>query len=309
MYTYLPHIPSSEHIVRTVKKEYNNVMNSRFIIPVIALTAVIFLSGCGEDKAEEIAEENPVDQLVVSGAKSAAITANIIAKGGFNYVMVQRPTAPTGLFTSMFIAQGEFLPSNSALAGVNAQASFIRGQEGVATDETFSLLQEFGNLLQIDVTDMLNRGNDREKSLNQYLKALKNAGVRMERRQEELKETQELTKDERIAQRKVVRELNREVQNAIRDEDYVLAGSLQQNLSKEEGILAEIESKERLASDILDSYKDLLAIGEKRFDAMIKNREVLIAGVRVVDVPGVDDLDILFKQPYERKKNRNTFSD
>jgi len=272
----------------------------------ILLLCALLVSCGGSDQQEE-EQEADTGILQVSGAKSSALIASTVSKGGFGFVLLQRPTAPTGVFTSMFLSQGEFLPSNSAIMGVESQVSLIRGQEKVDTDETFSLLQEFGNILQVDITDMLNRSNDREETLNQYLTSLKDTGGRMERRKTELDERLDIVKKNRVNQRKIVRDRNREMENALRDEDYVLAGSLQERLSAEEGTLAEIETEERLSTDIIDRYKDLLKIGQERYNAILKNREVLIAGVRVVDVPGIDDLDILYKETYRRRSENLSF--
>ncbi len=268
------------------------------------LLLCLFLASCG---GNDEGEDSNTPSETVSGAKSGAFTIQALAEKASTW-KTQRPSASVGLFSSMFLALGEFLPSSSAVDGVESQIKFIAGQQGATTDETFALIQEFGSVLQTDIVESLNRSSNREQTLNQYITILKETGVRMERRKKELEEQLDIQKKERVEQRKVVRDIQRQVDNGIRDKDYILAGSLQQSLAEAEGALAEIETQESLTESIIDHYDDLLEIGTERYNAMVKNRQLLISGLRVVDIPGVDDLDIIYKEPYkERKETPDTF--
>src|SRR3989344_5327407 len=99
---------------------YNITMRT---IPILVILALL-LSSCGNGR--ETVEERTGD---TSGAKSAVLSMPSIT----SLKIAARPTAPLGVFASMFLAQGVFTPSASALKGIDAEMLIIRGQEGKET--------------------------------------------------------------------------------------------------------------------------------------------------------------------------------
>jgi len=57
--------------------------------------------------------------------------------------------------------------------------------------------------------------------------------------------------------------------------------------------------------DVLKPYKKMLEIGQDRLNAINKNKRILIAGLKVVEVPGIEQLDILKQESWRESKDFN----
>lgn len=249
------------------------------------------LTQCGGTSEEEIVE--PTD---VSGAKSALYSI----KDLLTVIQKERPSASMGVYGSLYLAQGIFLPVQGALKGIESHLRLIAGQTELATNETFALLQEFGSVLQVEIVDMLNRSSDRAEALNRYIQTLNNVAVLVERKATELETQVDQLKDQKKEEKKVESDLEKQLKTALKEDDYSIAGSLQQRLTAAKGELAKTEARLDQTEDILDRYEDLLKVAQERLDAMQNNREILIAGLKVIEVPGIEDLRIL--EPGSRRK-------
>lgn len=269
---------------------------------VLVVLSALLLSQCGGTS-----DSDP--NLQVSGAKSAILWWERIT-GEETSVRLPRPSASLGMFTSMFLAQGHFLPANTAMRGVDVGSMIVAGQGQATTDETFQLLQEFGAVLQVDIMDLLNRSPNRATTLQQYIDSLKGVGTIAQRKHTELEAKLEELELERREQRTIVKDMEREIRNALNNEDYGTAGSKQQALTEAQGTLAEVETTENLTSDIRKRYENLLKIAAERLKALESNREVLIAGVKVIDVPGVEDIGVIeeeIRRGSRRSNNEDPF--
>jgi hypothetical protein len=207
------------------------------------------------------------------------------------------------------LAQGIFLPVRSAWLGVEAQNKLFARQGDATADETFTLLQELGNILQVNVSDILNRSPDRRETLDQYLQALHNVFALSERKKTELHTRAEALREEERTKRKTAQDIEREINRALDNKDYTGAGSRQRELSEAQGTLAEVETKREQTEDIEDRFEELLEIAKQRVIAIEANRLILIAGLRVVRLPGIEDLDILLEKGKRRKSTSPIGSD
>lgn len=204
-----------------------------------------------------------------------------------------RPSAPMGIFTSSYLAQGAFVAVRAAVLGVQAQQKLLAGQSLPTTSETFALLQELGTILQIDIVDVLNRASNRGIALNEYIASLKAVGSVAQRKIAELEVQKKTLEAKREQEKDALRDFESELRKVFREEDYGRAASLQEQSTKAGAALAETESQISQTTDVLDRFDELLDIAKERLTAIEGNREVLIAGLRVVDLPGIENLDIL----------------
>ena len=196
----------------------------------------------------------------------------------------------------MYIAQGSLIQSLTALKGVDAQLKLLDSDTSVTKDETFVLLEEYGSILQVDIIDTINRSTKRGTALDRYIKSLATLNERMKKKEEELNERLDSIKKDRREDRKKVRGIEREIRKSEKEGDYVSLGSHQTSLTKAQAKLAETETREKEIKRTLDVYESLLRVGEKRLGAISKNRQILIAGVHVIDVPGVEDLGLIMEE-------------
>ncbi len=262
----------------------------------IVLTASLLLSGCGSDA--------PGDSPQVSGGRSGVLSVDLLADGTLTMARARRPGALLGLYVAEFLSRGTSLLVESALRGIDAQIAVAAGGETGPGDEDFVLLQAFADALQVDIPDLLNRSPAREESLNKYVEALRNVGTRSQERYEELGAALDTIKDQEREQRRTVSQIEREMRNAINDQDFSQAGELNRSLVDEQEALSELELEADKTEQIHDTFEDLLDIYEERLLAIESNRPALISGVRVVDVPGAEDLDIL--ETPSRRERENT---
>ena len=260
----------------------------------VALLAML-LSSCSLFGGQEVEDST----LTVTSARYA-ITFGDIRRGPRR--ILNRPTSSLGVFAGLFLAAGSFVDTQSALQGVRAQASYHAEPDEQQLEDTFGLLQEFGTVLQVDIPDLLNRSDNRTQTLNQYLIGLTNITERSMRRAEEVRQNlDELQVTER-AQRRAAADLDRTIRNALSDKDYVTAGENQPALAKAQGELAETESMIAQQEVVVESFEELLEVADRQKTVLEENREVIIAGLTVVDLPGAESLGILENANSRRRR-------
>lgn len=205
----------------------------------------------------------------------------------------RHPSAMYGFFVAQYLARGGLL--GTALRGVGALSALAEEQKP-DVETSFAILQELGTVLQTDVPDMLNRSTDRPQTLNVYMASLKSIMERAVEERKSLEAFVESLRQKQRAERSALTTIERDIRKAIDAKDYALAGSQQRALSDAQTKLSETEAELERRDRTVRTYKELLKIGEERYQAIEKNREVLIAGLMVVEIPGIKDLKILEEQ-------------
>ena len=269
-------------------------MRARNIFPLLLVTA-LFLGGCASPPEATEEEQIPVE---TSGQRSALFP--VISLG--QRERSPRPGQSLGLFTTLFLTQGNFLPAPTALEGFISALSFL-GSSTEGTSEAFVLLQELGSLLQTDIADMLNRSTDRPETLDGYIDGLRTIVRHGERKAQELESSRDALKEKERGLKKEVSQTKRAIDDAIRAKEFALAGTHQQAFLEVQKRLAEVEAEREQTEDILDTLEELLQVAKERLQAMEENREVLLAGLRVIEVPGIEDLGILEGKSFGRRRS------
>lgn len=205
-----------------------------------------------------------------------------------------RPSASLGLFATLYIAELGFAPVFSAANGIDAQMK-LHTTESVTEDNSFALLQEFGSVLSVNVPDMLNRSTDRAGTLNDYLQGLANITVRSATKAQDIKTELDTIEGNRRTAQSAVTASQRIVNQALRDKDYATAAAEQEKLAAAQSDFAKIDTQRKLTQDVLATYKQLLTLADKRQKSIDLNRAILLSGLSVVQIPGIEDLNILQK--------------
>ncbi len=208
-------------------------------------------------------------------------------------VETAKPSAMLGSFLALYVSETDIIDTKSAVMGVASLRMLLGTQEETGTEETYALIAELGQLLQVDIPDILNRSNNRPETLNAYMVSLTNVGTIAKKKQIALDELQDQKRDRLAAQRNVVTGIEREISTALKNEDYATAGSKQPALQEERQTLSTIENGIERTRETEDTLETLLTIAEARAQAIEQNREILIAGLKVLELPGIDDLGIL----------------
>lgn len=256
-----------------------------------ALIPCLLLSACGEPKQPE--------ELQVSSAKTSISIMHIIAKRS---VQGNRPSGLLGIFSGLYTSQGIFLAVNGAIDSMKAAGNILKGQHTSNSNENFALLREVGDVLQVNIIDTLNRSTNRASSIDMYTQSLRNIGILMERKITELEALNETQNNEKKEKRDSARAIERSLKKVLKDQAYAEASELEEQLATANAALAEIGTKEEQSDDMIKRFETLLEIVAKRLQAVETNREILIAGLRVIDVPGIEDFNILQEGKKWRKK-------
>ncbi len=271
-------------------------MNRQKVAIAALLLPCLFLTSCGA--------KTPTD-LEVSGAKSAVALLKFL-KGKTQEV--QKPGGPLGIFAGLYLSQGIILPVRTAMMGIDTMRRFMEAEGRSDTDENFALLREIGGVLQVNISDTLNRSTDRTSILDQYITSLKNSTVLLERKLAELTALLEKQREEVKEKRTTARDLERTLQKAFNNQEYGEAADLEEAVATANAAYAEISTKEDQTKDMIDRMETLSAIASKRLQAIENNREILIAGLKVINVPGISDLNILEEgKPWRKKRGSSIF--
>ncbi len=236
--------------------------------------------------------------LKVHGSKNAVLFGDINDPRPVS----RRPAAPLGIYTAIYLSSGGFYAAAGAVNAAIAQVRLTGKPSQDVLDTTIALLQEFDTVMQVDVTDLLNRSDNRAETLDAYLQGLKNITERATQRTTEIEQFTQSLEKTRKDLRSQVSAVDRAARDALKNQDYVLAGEKQQELGTLQGELAKTESSLKQQQQMDNSYDDLIKLAGLRIGAIEKNREVIIAGLRVNDVPGADDLGILETQNGTRRR-------
>jgi hypothetical protein len=258
-----------------------------------ALGLALLASGCGGNGVT-------IDPASVSSARIGVGSAATMAAGAPG-----KPGAVLGLIASSFLLSDSTIGYQSARDGIQAQmALFISTAE--RQNAVFALIEDLGSALQVDINDLLNRSNNRQETLDTYTTALQDLLQKAVEKQNELDDEASGIRDELRTVRRASASKQGDINQALREQDYTTAGSMQEELL----VLQADESRLNAQVEQLDGQADLLGelidIGTIRWTAMTSNREALVAGIRVVDVPGVEDLGVIRDETSQERRARTS---
>lgn len=275
-------------------------MQSKYRLIAACLLPCLFLVSCGESS------EKSEQELKVSGARSAITFLHVLSAQD---ALQSRPSASLGIFSGIFASQGLFLPVRTAIIGFEVQKLLLEKQSIGTSDENFAILSEIGAILQFDIVEGLNRSTDRAKTLEEYIQSLRNAGILIERKVNELEELENIQKAETREKRTVARDIERELKSVLKEKNYGDAATLEKQLQEAKSEHIEIATKYEQTKDMKERFSKLYEITAIRLQAVENNREILIAGLQVIQVPGIDDIGILQEgKKWRKKRSSEIFS-
>ncbi|HVW66834.1 MAG TPA: hypothetical protein VHA78_03830 [Candidatus Peribacteraceae bacterium] len=250
------------------------------------LLCTLLLTECGGSKTGNA----PVDISII-GARNALFWTEQLIMQNIQSSAVSRPAALLGIYVSTFLAGVTALPQ-STVTGVTAALDLLtENQEH--PDESFALLQQLGTVLQVDVVDMLNRSVDRQQALDSYVSTLQNLYDRSKTQVTALKQQQKDLQTQLRTQQRTVSDIQNALNRALQKQDYTTASTKQEEIVPAQADAAKTQSQLNQLNSTLNLFGQLNGVANKRLAAIQANREVMIAGLHVVNVPGITDLGIL----------------
>lgn len=267
-----------------------------FLIGLSCIT--VFLVACNSQPATSPTSSGA--HLDVSGARVALFQLDALSSGDLR----RRPGALLGLYVADYLGEAPPIPFTSAIEGLDALQKLSPTDGG--QDETFALLQAFGAVLKLDIQDELNRSQDRPNTLNLYMESLTDITERSRLQTDILIERQKDLEKKANEERRNASALRTRINAANKAGDYAQAGEEQKTFSESQGRVAALESGAQQTRELVRTFQSLLIIADKRKQAIEENREIIIAGLKVVDVPGIEDIGILL-QTDNKKRGSNVF--
>jgi hypothetical protein len=260
---------------------------------LLTVTTISLLASCG--RQESVSYSPTIAPLAVRWTVE-------LLKGSDAFASI-RSSALLGVYLSDFLMRQVMF--RSAIAGIAIQMDLLN-EGGEEQEESFALLETLGAILQVDVPDMLNRSTNRIDAFDTYLSNLQTIGERSTAHKEGLEQQMDTLMDERSDIRGDVARTQSQLNIALREQDYATASEQQKNLIEGRGNLAKIDARIDELRSIRNLFDDLLDIAEERVTVMTSNREALLAGITVVDVPGVEDYGLIEKR---RRRSRQSIFD
>lgn len=281
-----------EGYCKNMKKWYNYEMKRTVRHMVMAISATLLLASCGGGTTDTL--KPTISPLAVRWTVQ-------LMQGG-NYFVSIRSSSLLGVYLTEFLLRQTAF--RSALAGIGVQVQLLN-QQGTPDEEGFALLETLGSILQVDVPDMLNRSPDRIDAFDTYLSNLEALGGRTSAYVTSLEEQRDILMDERSDIRVTASRAQSMLNRALRDQDYATASEQQRILIEARTDLAEKDAQIDELRSTIRIFDDLLEVAEERITVMTSNREALLAGITVVDVPGVEDFGLI--EQGSRRSGRSIF--
>ncbi|TSC79349.1 MAG: hypothetical protein G01um101425_629 [Candidatus Peregrinibacteria bacterium Gr01-1014_25] len=253
-------------------------------LAIVLGCSCLLLSACSGDDAAP---------LVVRGSSRALIPAILLSQqNALTPQQSVRPAVTIGIYSASTLGLRSALPLHAVLQGIDAQLKMLPSTDR-PTDDAYAILAELGATLEVDITDYLNRSTDRAADLDRYTVTLRQLLKRAGTQHAALTAQADILQTQERDKRRVVNELDRTIRAAVRDKNFAIAGAAQEDIAREKAALAELEAQLDQAEQTASLLEDVMEIGEERLSAIEQNREILVAGLRVVDVPGVEELDLI----------------
>lgn len=204
----------------------------------------------------------------------------------------QPPSASLGVFAGSFLSHPPPPTVHAALQGVHAQHILILSQK-LPKDDTFELLEKLGGAATLSIPGLLNRSTDRRTSLEHYLTELREAIGKGKQKEKELEGKTAMLKQEHQERRGQVRDIERTLRRAMKQEEYAEVGTQQEELTRLESDLQQVKMNLDNTRDAAKILEKLIATSQERLVVIEQNRELLIAGLSITDVPGLEELGVV----------------
>lgn len=224
------------------------------------------------------------------GARDATVYITVVARALALVPAYARPSASFGARMSTHLSRGD-TPVQGARKSIAIIAPLLRMPHSV--EEPFLIIQTLGDLLHTNIVDALNRNLERGEVLNRYIALLRSTLERAHGVRENLDtRRQELMAQER-EQRGALRAMQKDIDAAERSGDFHAMGLHQRARSETSGEHGKTKASVDELKNTIATLDALTNLASERLQATEENREALMAGIRVVDTPGIEELGIL----------------
>lgn len=254
---------------------------TKAVVAIIVVCTPFFLWACNFGKQDA----SPSSALKVHGGIDGIANVEMVMQKSGSTRQI-RSAALLGVFVSQYLSQAIKFPVHSALTGIVAQQAIAAPAS--SSDPDYQLLQRFQDTLNISITDLLNRSTDRDKALNDYVQSLNDTAKIANDRYQILTVTLQTLDTARRDQQNQVSTVQQDMNKATAAKNFTLAGEDQAKLTELTKTLSDTQTKYNQTKLVTDNLNTLLTAYGTRILAIQKNRELLLSGLKAVDIPGAD---------------------
>lgn len=254
---------------------------------VTGVLASLLLTGCGPSSSGTPAK--------ITEARQALLYASQLMRTGKISPDIFRPSALLGVQVALFLAKTAEASVKTALQGVEIQQA-LRAEEGEHVSEAFRILSALSDALGVDIADMLNRSTERRETLDAYVTALTGYFEAAKAQAELLAQEQREKEAEARAKRTAASTVSRDLNRARSDKDYATVSQKQEQLIQAQTEQATADAQVREVRTTLNVMNELIDVTSQRLSAIAENREIILSGLSVVEVPGIDDLGLIIQR-------------
>jgi hypothetical protein len=154
-------------------------------------------------------------------------------------------------------------------------------------------LEKFIQYMSDDIQQILNRSTNREQALDRYIATLETSVQKGNSRLRGLTDEKSNLRDDERRLSRGVRDLRNELDDALKEGQGRSVSALTNELVEKTRVLAETETELIIATQLEESFSEILEPLMERLIAIKLNKRPLIQGVTIVDIPGVDGLRII----------------
>lgn len=251
---------------------------------------LFLLSGCRAAKPQE--KQKP------RAARDATVYSAIVARALAATAPAPRPGAPLGVHVGMYLSAVE-ISVHGALDAIAVIAPLARSAALVATP--FATIETLGALIQTNIVEVINGAPDRGNALNNHIALLRQALQDAQRDKGGMEEELRQLREQESDQRNAVRTLQKEISAAEKAGDFTSVGARQRALSIAKGEHGQTEASLEELDATTKILEDIAHLADERLHAIEQNREALMSGIRVVEIPGIEALGILEKRAKSRR--------
>lgn len=251
------------------------------------LLLCIFLGACSFPWSREVSTDTAKTGGAFSGATIALRLLNTSPS-----TAASRSSSLLGIFTTQFLMGPAQKQVTAATVGIEAGITLLH-EDALSADATYQLLEQLNALLETDVIAILDASDDKAATLAAYVTNLTDAQARMQTELIAVSQRRDIARQDARTKRSAVTSIQRTLTAAIRAKDFSLASIKQEELLKAQGESTVATNQEKQLRQTETLIENLLKTTQERLDAIEKNKEALLAGVQVTDVPGADDLGVL----------------
>ena len=122
-----------------------------------------------------------------------------------------------------------------------------------------------------------------------------------------LQQQQKVLSADRDTKRNTASQIQSDLNKALQKQDYATASSKQQALSDAKTAQSKAEEQVSEVQSLITIFTNLNNIADQRLKAIAANRQILIAGLQVINVPGINELNILNNGKGNSNQNTNPF--